>query len=212
MKRTYWIAAALGLALAPSIASPQAPAAQTDATQSPAAVATVPPDQQPTKEQLAKLFEVMRLRQQYASLQTMLPKVIQQQMHAEMRQTMAKLPAAKQLTSAQQSALEDLMNKYMQKALTVYTADEMMSDSVAIYQRHFTRADVDAYIAFYKSPPGQHLLDAQPLINREFMPIVMQHVQERTRQLDAEMEQDLQQFIKSQEQSPAPAAPPPPGK
>jgi hypothetical protein len=30
----------------------------------------------------------------------------------------------------------------------------MLDDMAAIYQRHFTREDVDAYIVFYSTPSG----------------------------------------------------------
>ncbi len=63
------------------------------------------------------------------------------------------------------------MGKYIQKAMTIYSAEDMIEDMTAVYQRHLTGADVDAMIAFYSSPAGQHLLDAQPSIMKEYMPI-----------------------------------------
>jgi hypothetical protein len=40
---------------------------------------TIPADQQPSPEQLSKLFEVMRIKQQMASMRMMVPGMVQQQ-------------------------------------------------------------------------------------------------------------------------------------
>lgn len=206
MKTAYSVLAALGLSLAP-FALAQSPAAQpAPAAQAPiATVDVVPSDQQATREQLAKLFEVMRLRQQFDSMTKMMPAIVQQQVHEQMSQMAASVPGGKQLSPEQQTAFDKLMDKYMHKASTLYPADEMIEDAMTVYQRHMSRADVDAYIAFYSSAPGQHLLDAQPVIMKEYMPVVSDKVQERTKQLYAEMAQDLQDFMKSQAPQAAPA-------
>jgi hypothetical protein len=44
-------------------------------------------NQQPTKEQLAKLFEVMRLRQQLQSYLKMMPAMIQQQIQSAVQRS-----------------------------------------------------------------------------------------------------------------------------
>jgi len=147
----------------------------------------------------------------------MLPTVVQQQMHAQMKEILASVPSATQPTADQQAAIDKLMNKYMEKALSIYPLDEMIDDAVTVYQRHVSRSDVDAYIAFYSSPPGQHLLDAQPVIMHEYMPMVMQRVEERSKELNDEMVKDLQGFLKTQMPAAAPVLvspppPPPPGK
>jgi hypothetical protein len=85
MKHTCKFAAVLGmgLALAPW-ALAQAPAAQPETT--PAVAPAIPEDQQATKEQLAKLFEVVRLREQLASVTRMMPALLQRQMQEQFKQ------------------------------------------------------------------------------------------------------------------------------
>lgn len=214
MRKSYWIVAAAGLALAPwalaqttagqSGAADQAPAAQqtpaehTTEIQLQADASPIPVDQQASKEQLTKLFEVMRMRQQFDSMMKMLPNMVQQQVHAQMEELTAKLPGAKQLTPQQQAALDKLMNKYMEKALTIYPADEMIEDAIGVYQRHMNRTDVEAYIAFFSSPPGQRFLDAQPVIMKEYLPLAMGRAEAHTKELYAEMAEDLAEYIKTQ--------------
>ncbi|HXE05358.1 MAG TPA: DUF2059 domain-containing protein [Bryobacteraceae bacterium] len=187
--------------------SQAAPATQADQMTS-AAEAVVPPDQQATREQLTKLFEAMRLRKQFDSMTKTMPAIVERQVHEEMAQMTAATTGGKQLSPQQQTALDKLTAKYLQKATSLYPAEEMFEDAMAIYQRHMSRSDADAYIAFYSSPPGQHLLDAQPVIMTEYMPVVTGKVQARTRELYAEMAQDIHEFTNSQEPQAAPAPAP----
>lgn len=199
MKTLNSLIAVTGLALAP-FALAQSPAvASAPAAKAPAAeAAVVPPEQQATREQLTKLFQVMRLREQFDSMTKMMPAIVQQQVHEQLSEMAAAIPGGKQLSPQQQAALDKLMAKYMQKATTLYPADEMMNDAMAVYQHHMSRTDVDAFIAFYSSTPGQHLLNAQPVIMKEYMPVVTGKVQARTKELYAEMAEDMQNFLKAQ--------------
>jgi len=182
---------ALGLALT----SPPLFAQATAGDSAPRTTA-IPPDQQPAKEQLAKLFEVMRLRQQMQNVMKMLPAVIQQQVQTQIGELTAKMPGGTP-TPEQQAAIDKLMNKYMTKAFDMYTIDEMFDDMTGLYQRHMSRSDVEAFIAFYSSPAGQHMLNEQPAIMQEYMPMVMKRVQERSKALTDEMSQDMDEFLKS---------------
>jgi len=193
---------AFTVALLPAqFAFAQAPATQpAQSSPKPAATqASVPLEQQATREQLTKLFEVMRLRQQFDDMMRALPAVVQQQVRMQMDQLTAKMPGGQKLTPEQQKALDKLMNKYMERTRTLYPADEMIADAISVYQRHMTREDADAYIAFFSSPAGQHLLDAQPVIMKEYLPIAMDRAQRRTRALTMGMAADLAEFSKSGE-------------
>jgi hypothetical protein len=166
-------------------------------TASPAAAATIPPDQIPSKEQLAKLFEVMRLRDQMQGLMNTIPAMVKAQVQSQMGDLMAKLAPGAQLTDDQQAQLAALITKYVDKATNVYTIDTMISDMTTVYQHHLSKADVNAMIAFYASPAGQHLLNAQPAIMKEYTPIVMRRQRQATDQLSEEMQKDLENFTKS---------------
>ena len=89
------------------------------------------------------------------------------------------------------------MGKYMEKALSIVTIDEMLDDVARpIYERHVSHKDVDAMIAFYSSPAGQHLLDTQPVIMQEYVPLVMKRAQESSEALSQEMMNDIQEIVK----------------
>lgn len=193
----------IGLALSPWTIFAQFPAAVLASET--ATAAAVPPDQQPTKEQLNKLFEVMHLKDQMQSMMKMMPALIQQQMKEQQKRITSKLPGGA-LKPEQQEDISKVMDKYMEKALSIYTIDQMLDDMAAIYQRHLSRADVDAYIAFYGSPAGQHLLNLTPVLMQEYMPIAMKRVQESTKTLTDDMAKEMQDCINPDEPS-KPAVP-----
>jgi hypothetical protein len=210
MIRVFKFAAAIGMALvlAPMAAVAQAPADQPAAATT---AAVIPADQQPTKEQLVKLFDLMRVHQQVQSMLTAMQSMMQQQLSAQTKERAGKL-GGDSLTPDQQAAIAKISDKYMQKAFNLFTIDELLDDMTAIYQRHISRSDVDALIAFYSTPAGQHLLDAQPVILKEYMPVIMLRVQERSKALGEEEAKEMEEVTGSHmgEMLAAPPPPPPP--
>jgi uncharacterized protein len=153
--------------------------------------AAIAPENQATTEQLAKLFDVMRIKQQMQSMRMMVPGMVQQQIQSAMKQTEAELPSSSKLTPETREKMQAIMNKYVGKAMDLYPTDEMLTDMTAIYQKHLSKDDVEGLIAFYSSPAGQHLLDAQPVIAQEYMPLVMGKVAQRSQAMTKEMMKEM---------------------
>jgi hypothetical protein len=195
MTRAGWITAGLGFgfALATLPAVGQAYSVQQSGgvvQEKPSTVLAIPAGDRATSEQLGKLFEAMRLREQVEKMRNIVPQMVEGQLRQQM-QEMTAGTANSNVTQAQRAAAEKLVTKYVEKAANLYPVDEMIADMTTIYQRYLTREDVDGMIAFYSSPAGQHLLDAQPKIAQEYMPLVMSRVQERSKTLTAELAKDL---------------------
>lgn len=167
---------------------------------------TIAPDDQATNEQLGKLFDVMRVKEQMQSMRQIVPSMVQQQIQSAMKQTEANLPAGTRLTDDQRARMQGVMTKYVGKAMDLYPSDEMLTDMTGIYQRHLGREDVDGLIAFYSSPAGQHLLDAQPLIAQEFMPIVMGKVSERSQSMTKDMVKEMAEIVPTTKPAAKPGA------
>lgn len=153
--------------------------------------AVVAPENQATAEQLAKLFDVMRIKQQMQSMKAMIPGMVQQQIQSAMRQTEETRPAGSKPTQEQREKMQAVMSKYVAKSMDLYPADEMLTDMTGIYQKHLSKDDVEGLIAFYSSPAGQHLLDAQPVIAQEYMPVVMTKVGQRSQAMTKEMMKEM---------------------
>lgn len=163
---------------------------------------TIAADDQATNEQLGKLFDAMRIKDQMQQMRQIVPSMIQQQIQAAMKQTETNLPAGTKLTDEQRARMQQVMIKYVGKAMDMYPYDEMLTDMTGIYQRHLSKEDVEGLITFYGSPAGQHLLDAQPLIAREFMPIVMGKVQERSQVMTKDMVKEMAEIVPSAKPAP----------
>jgi hypothetical protein len=153
---------ALGLALAASAAA-QAPAQRSQATPP----APLPPDRQPSKEQVARLLEVMGLRQQMQDQLGNIPAKIREQEDAEAKEMASKLPGGKPLNPAQRAAIDRVMSEYLEKAFSYYSTGGILDDTAAAYQRSLSRSDVDVIVAFYSSLAGRHWRDEQSAISRE---------------------------------------------
>lgn len=199
--RSVALAAALGLAAASMFAQSSGPQ-QTSPTQ-PESAAVVPPAQQATPDQIRKFFEVARLRQQMQMMTGTMDNMVTQTYQTEMTNIEKNLPPGQQLSSEERAALGKIVTGAMQEATTIYPIDEMLSDAIPIYQRHISRTDADALIAFYSSPAGQHILDAQPVILREYMPIVMTRMVNRSQHLTDQMIRDMDNAVKSSQTPPA---------
>jgi hypothetical protein len=137
----------------------------------------------------------MGVRELVASLSKTLPALMQQQITAQMKQMQQNNPALASLTERQQ-AISKFTNKFMERASDLYKSDEMIADMTALYQKYLTRSDVDGIIAFYGPPAGQRLLDIQPVIMQEYLPLVMQRMQDRVKTLTDEMQKELMEAIK----------------
>ena len=196
MKRStliYRMAAVLGIGLAIAPWAVQAQSDQmpeTGAANAPA-VTAIPVEDQATKEELGRLFEVMRLREQLKSVMEMVPAMMRQQMQAQSKQMLARHPNGGSITPDQQAEIDKLTGKFMDKAANVFTYDDLIEDMATVYQHHLSRSDVEAFIAFYGSTPGQHLLNEQPAIMREYLPIVMKQTEQRTKALTEEMSKEM---------------------
>jgi hypothetical protein len=201
----------IGLALAPVLLSAQATDAKPAVPVAPPAVAVdaappvIPADQQATKEQLAKLFEAMRLREQLASVTKMMPTIMQQAMEEQLKQFAKDHPEMGGMTDDQKQAADKIIGNYMDKVTGVYSTDDMMADMAGVYQKYLTRTDVDGIIAFYQSPAGQHMLEEMPLVMKDSMNLSMQRMQDRIKPMIEDLSKQMEELVKQ----PAPAAAPP---
>jgi hypothetical protein len=51
--------------------------------------------------------------------------------------------------------------------------DELLEKMVPLYAKHFTEADLDALLAFYRSPIGRKTVDAMPALMQESMELAI---------------------------------------
>lgn len=79
--------------------------------------------------------------------------------------------------------------------------DDMLKNLVPIYQKHLTRSDVQALIAFYTSPVGQKLRREQPAMMRETMETNAATQRVRLETVLAKMDMRIEQYANEQGKS-----------
>ena len=133
-------------------------------------VAQQPASDQPSREELLKMFEVLRVRQQTQTTMQTVVAQMKQQLESDIQ---------KRYPNLSPEALQKLESS-INDAIGLYPVDEMLSDLMPVYQKYLTRADVDAIIGFYSSPAGQHFLDKMPSMTQEAMRTMMTKLQVRS--------------------------------
>ncbi len=120
-----------------------------------------------TREEILKLLEVMDTK-------------------AQVRQTMEQVMAQSQVMAHQamkkrhpEMSAEQLarMDKESAEIARNYPVDQIIEDMIPVYEKHLTKADVDAMIGFYSSPSGKKILHEMPAIMTESMAAVYPRLQ-----------------------------------
>ncbi|MGA7361054.1 MAG: DUF2059 domain-containing protein [Candidatus Sulfotelmatobacter sp.] len=121
----------------------------------------------PSKEDVKKLFDVMASREQIGQ--------VLQQVFAQMR-SLNREELKKRRPDVSEGDLAR-MDRQSEDLIKNFPLDEMLSDMVPVYQRHFTKSDIDALTAFYSSQPGQKFLHEMPAVTAETMRAVYPRIQ-----------------------------------
>jgi len=143
-----------------------------------------------SKEDILRFMDLMQLRARMDQLVAGMKQGMKVGAEAGFRQKIAN-PTPDQL-----EAIDKLVNSAWQD----FPLDELIDAIVPIYQRHLTKADVGAIVAFYSSPVGQKLLREQPAMMAEGMQagqeIMLRKIPELTGRLNTEVaklaDQELQ--------------------
>jgi hypothetical protein len=120
-----------------------------------------------TREEIVKLLGVMDTK-------------------AQVRETMQQVMAQSQVMAHQamkkrhpEMTAEQLarMDRESAEIAKTYPVDTIIEDMIPVYQKHLTKADVDAMIGFYSSPSGKKILHEMPAIMAESMEAVYPRLQ-----------------------------------
>jgi hypothetical protein len=113
----------------------------------------------PSKEDVQKLFDVMASREQFAQMM--------QQLFAQVR-TMNREQIKKRRPEVTDEEIAR-MDRQSEALIKNFPLDEILKEMIPVYQRHFTKADVEGLTAFYSSPTGQKFLHEMPAVTAETM-------------------------------------------
>ena len=139
-----------------------------------------------TKEDIQKYLDVMHSREMMAKMVDAMSAPMHKMFHEQFLKDKDKLPPD----------FEDRMAKMMDDSMKSFPWDEMLDSMVPVYQKHFTKGDVNALIAFYSTPTGQKLLRDMPAIMQEAMENMMPLMQKQMEAMNARMRQEVAQMMR----------------
>jgi hypothetical protein len=156
----------------------------------------VPSDAPASKEEVEKLFEVMQVHQQMRQVMDAMMKQQTTMIHETLKKRYPQ-------TSADRIARADQLIAETMKDMPM---DAMLDDMIPIYQKHFSKADIEAMTTFYASSTGQKMMQEMPVLTTEAMQASYARMQ---KQMDAMM-QRAEQIVKEDRGKPKSAPVPPP--
>ncbi|MGA9964007.1 MAG: DUF2059 domain-containing protein [Terriglobales bacterium] len=158
--------------------------------------APAPGDAPASKEDIQKLFEIMQIHQQMRQVMDAMMKQQSTMIHETLKNRYPQT-SAERISRADQLISETMKDMPM---------DAILDDMIPIYQRHFSKTDIDAMSTFYASPTGQKMMKEMPTLTTEAMQASYARMQ---KQMDAMM-QRAEQIVKEDQQKPKspPATPP----
>lgn len=146
-----------------------------------------PQDSPATKEDVQKYLEVMHSRDMMAKMVDAMSKPMHLAIHEQYEKQKDKLPPD----------FEARMAKVLDDYMKDFPWDEMLQAMVPVYQKHFTKGDIDQLVAFYSTPTGQKLVRELPAITAEamqaMMPIMSKSMEAMTQNLQEQVAEMVQQ-------------------
>lgn len=139
-----------------------------------------------TKEDIQRYLDAMHSREMMANMVTSLSKPMHDMIHDQFEKDKDRLPAD----------FEAQMDKMLDDSLKTFPWDEMLDAMIPVYQKHFTKGDVNALVAFYDSPTGKKMIRDLPAIMQESMRAMMPIMQKQMDAIREREEQEVADMLK----------------
>ncbi len=150
-----------------------------------------------SKEDIEKYLQAMHSHEMMAKMVDAMAKPMHDMVHQQYLKDKDKLPAD----------FEARTNKLMDDMMKSFPWDEMLDAMVPVYQKHFSKGDVDALVAFYSGPTGQKMLREMPAIMAEAMQVMMPMMQKSMDEMGKRLQEDIEAMKKEPEAKPGEASP-----
>jgi len=150
-----------------------------------------PADAPASKADIEKYFAIMRTRSMMKSMMD----TMSSQARQRLKERLEKQPG---MTPEE----EDEAVKIEADIFEKLPLDEMIDAMIPIYQKHFTKGDIDGLVAFYSAPTGQKLLNELPSITREEMQVAMPIAQKLLADAEKRVNDQLAQMQKQSDPNP----------
>ena len=150
-----------------------------------------------TREDIQHYLDVMHSHDMMKQMGDAMAQGMHQMMHQLYLKHQNELP----------SDYEKRMTAMMDDMMRNMPWDDMMNAMAPVYQKHFTRGDVRALVAFYSTPTGQKILREMPAMTSEAMqtamPIMTKYVETMQHRVQKETDQMIADANKTNQNKPA---------
>jgi len=148
-------------------------------------------DSPATKEDVEKYLQVVHSHDMMKKMAVAMSQGMHQMLHQQYLKHKDDLPAD----------YESKMTARMDDMFENMPWDEMMQAMAPVYEKHFTKGDIDSLIAFYSSPTGEKMLREMPSIMTEAMqnmtPIMTKYMETVQQRLQKETDVMIAQSKKA---------------
>jgi len=141
-----------------------------------------------SKDDVEKYFEVTHSRDMMLKMLDAMSKPMHQMAHEQC----AKI----KIQGKSPADCEAQINKSVDNMVKQIPFDEMMQAMVPAYQKHFSKGDMDALVAFYSAPTGQKILQELPAVMAEGMESMMPIMRKTIDGMTARTQQEIAQMMK----------------
>jgi len=91
---------------------------------------------------------------------------------------------------------EARINKRTDEMLKSFPWNDLIDSMVPVYQKHFTKGDIDALVTFYGTTTGQKVLRELPAISAESMQQMMPMLQKSIENTQKDLQEDIAAMVK----------------
>jgi len=151
---------------------------------------SLPPDAA-TTAQVITLLDLLQARRNAVLMLDNMKKAMVTGMQDSFKQKLAN-PTPQQL---------DGVRQIVDAAFEEFPVDEILKAVIPIYQRHFSKTDVEEIIRFYSSPVGQKLLHEQPQLIQESMQAGVEIARSRSEQISLKVQKKVQELADQEEKA-----------
>ena len=130
------------------------------------------------------MLDVMHMRDQMKLIMQQVTQQIRSLEHEQVKKRDSKV------TDEDLAKLDAISDDVMKS----FSMDGLLDDMIPVYQKHLSKTDVDAMVAFYSTPTGQKILKEMPAMTTEGM----QAMQPRLRQMMDDASARIEKMIQEQ--------------
>lgn len=141
-------------------------------------------------DDIRKMFDVMHIRDQMALI---MQQITQQMRETEHDQIRKNRPNVSDEDIAKLDAMSD-------EIIKDFSMEGMLDDMIPVYQKHLSKADVDAMIGFYSTATGQKILREMPAMTREGMQAVQPRLSRMMDEANARVENMMREQTQEKKQ------------